>query len=221
LDKDLFYISLFMLVVGIGGQLAWYFFGGIPCNPPGGNPYLFGAACNPSATVASFQEMQNISGYMMVIGFILLPAGLFKDGLPSPGYTARVFIGFLLILTIGVTFTGVVLTPSAKTALTPTCNPCAVILAGSQNPTGAANQITFSPQNITVIIGKNNTVQWTNQDTALHTVTSDQGDPASFNSGAIAPNGKFVYEFTQPGNYPYYCTLHPGWMHGMVIVKAA
>jgi plastocyanin len=220
LDKDLFYISLFLLIIGIGGQLAWFLFGGIPCNPPGGNPYLFGAPCDPSATVASFQEMQNISGYAMIIGFILLPAGLFKDGLPSPGYTARVFIGFLLILTVGVTFTGIILTPSAKTPLT--ADGFIVILSGSQTPTGAANQITFSPQNVTVIIGKNNTVQWTNQDSALHTVTSEPTDTITFNSGAIAPNiGKFVYEFTQPGTYPYYCTLHPGWMHGTITVKAA
>jgi plastocyanin len=219
LDKDLFYISLFLLFVGIGGQLAWILFGGIPCNPPGGNPYLFGAPCNPSATVASFQELQNISGYAMIIGFILLPAGLFKDGLPSPGYTARVFIGFLLIMTVGVTFTGIILNPSAKTGPAP--DGFLVILPGSQNPTGAANQITFSPQNVTVIIGQNNTVQWTNQDTAGHTVTSEPGDSISFNSGFIASNGKFVYQFTQPGSYPYYCTLHPGWMHGMITVKAA
>ena len=87
----------------------------------------------------------------MLIGFILLPAGLFKDGLPSPGYTARVFIGFLLILTVGVTFTGIILTPSAQTPKT--ADGFALIVPGSQFPTGATNQITFSPQNITVIIG--------------------------------------------------------------------
>jgi plastocyanin len=207
-----------MLVVGIGGQLAWYLFGGVPCNPPGGDPYLFGASCNPSATIASFQEMQNISGYMMIIGFILLPAGLFKDGLPSPGYTAKVFIGFLLILTVGVTFTGIILTPSASTPPPPP-NGFIIILPGSGNPTGAADQITFSSQNVTVIIGQNNTVQWTNQDSADHTVTNDPGDSITFNSGAIAPGAKYEYVFTTPGVYPYYCTFHPGWMKGQITVK--
>ncbi|MDA4111639.1 MAG: cupredoxin domain-containing protein [Thaumarchaeota archaeon] len=219
MDKDLFYISLFMLVVGIGGQLAWYFFGGVPCSPPGGNPYLFGSPCSPNATIASFQEMQNISGYMMVIGFILLPAGLFKDGLPSPGYVARVFIGFLLILTVGVAFTGVVLTPSATTKGPPP-DGFLVILPGSANPTGpAADQITFSPKHVTVIIGQNNTVQWTNEDAADHTVTSVPGDPAAFTSPALALGGKFVYAFTTPGTYAYYCTFHPGWMNGTITVK--
>jgi len=218
MDKDLFYISLFMLVVGIGGQLAWYFFGGIPCNPAGGNPYLFGAACDPRATIASFQEMQNISGYMMIIGFILLPAGLFKDGLPSPGYTAKVFIGFLLILSVGVVFTGIVLTPSAK-ASGPPPGTLLVILPGSAVQSGVADQITFSPQNVTIVIGTNNTVQWTNKDSADHTVTSDQGDSISFNSGALGPGQTFEYTFNTPGVYPYYCTFHPGWMKGTITVK--
>ncbi len=207
-----------MLVVGIGGQLAWYFFGGIPCNPAGGNPYLFGAPCDPRATIASFQEMQNISGYMMIIGFILLPAGLFKDGLPSPGYTAKVFIGFLLILSVGVVFTGLVLTPSATTKGPPP-GTLLVILPGSAIQSGVANQITFSPQNVTVVIGTNNTVQWTNKDTADHTVTSDQGDSISFNSGALGPGQTFEYTFNTPGVYPYYCTFHPGWMKGAITVK--
>jgi len=218
MDKDLFYISMFMLVVGIGGQLAWYFFGGIPCNPAGGNPYLFGAPCDPKATIASFQEMQNISGYMMIIGLIILPAGLFKDGLPSPGYTAKVFIGFLLIMSVGVVFTGIVLAPSASSK-GPTPTGFLVILNGSGTPTGAANQITFSPQNVTVIIGTNNTVQWANKDITDHTVVSDQGDSISFNSGLIAPGGTFVYTFNTPGVYPYQCSLHPEWMKGTITVK--
>ena len=220
MDKDLFYISLFMLVVGIGGQLAWYFFGGIPCNPAGGNPYLFGAACNPRATIASFQEMQNISGYMMIIGFILLPAGLFKDGLPSPGYTARIFIGFLLIMSVGVIFTGIILAPSSSSK-GPTPTGFLTIAPGSAVQSGQADQITFTPQNVTVIIGTNNTVQWTNKDSADHSVVSDQGDSISFNSGALGPGQTFVYTFSTPGVYPYYCSFHPGWMKGTITVKLA
>jgi len=218
MDKDLFYISMFLLFIGIGGQVAWLLFAGIPCHPAGGNPYLFGAPCDPNATVASFQELQNISGYAMLIGFILLPAGLFKDGLPNPGFTARVFIGFLLILSVGVVFTGIIIAPSASSVKGPPPNVFLVILNGSGNPTGAANQITYSPQNITVVIGKNATVQWTNDDITDHTVTSRSGDPTSFNSGTIAPKGTYEYTFTTPGVYNYYCTFHPGWMHGTITV---
>jgi plastocyanin len=217
MDKDLFYISLFLLIIGIGGQLAWYFFGGVPCNPPGGNPYLFGSGCDPKATVASFQELQNISGYAMLIGLMLLPAGLFKDGLPNPGYTARVFIGFLLILSVGVIFTGIVVAPSASSKGPPP-NGFITIVFGSANPSGSANQITFSPQNVTVVIGRNNTIQWTNKDNTAHTVSSVSADSISFYSGLISPGGTYEYTFDKPGVYSYICTLHPGWMHGKVTV---
>jgi plastocyanin len=216
-DKTLFYVSLFLLVIGVGGQLSWFYFGGVPCNPPGGNPYLFAAPCDHSATAASFQEMENISGYSMIIGLILLPAGLFKDGLPAPGQTAKIFIGLILILTIAVIFTGALLAPTSSSKST-TATPTGFIsiLPGSQNP---GTLITFSPQNVTVIIGLNNTVEWTNNDTAAHTVTSETIPPgaASFNQ-FLSPNGTFVYTFTVTGTYYYVCTIH-AWMHGTVKVE--
>ena len=220
MDKTLFYVSLFLLVVGVGGQVSWFFFGHIPCNPPGGNPYLFGAACDPSATTASFQEMQNISGFAMIIGLILLPAGLFKDGLPSPGQGAKILVGLVLILTIAVAFTGALLAPTSSTSKGPTVIPTGFvsILSGSQTP---GTTITFSPQNITVIINQNNTVQWTNNDQAPHTVTSQSipAGAASFNSGILGPGQTFVYTFSVPGTYYYVCTIH-SWMHGWVTVES-
>lgn len=219
MDKTLFYVSLFLLIVGIGGQLSWYFFGHIPCNPPGGNPYLFGAACDPHATAASFQEMQNISGYATIIGLLLLPAGLFKDGLPSPGQGSKILIGLILIMTIAVVFTGALLAPTSSSKGPPlTPDGFISIALGSQTP-GTA--ITFTPQNVTVIIGVNNTVEWTNNDQTVHTVTSQSIPPgaASFNSGLINPGGTFIYQFTVTGTYYYVCTLHY-WMHGWVTVKS-
>ena len=210
MDKTLFYVSLFLLIVGVGGQVSWFFFGHIPCNPPGGNPYLFGAACDPGATTASFQEMQNISGYAMIIGLILLPAGLFKDGLPSPGKGAKILVGVVLVLTIAVAFTGAfwrqLLTSEGRT-VTPT--GFISILSRYQTP---GTLITFSPQNVTVIIGQNNTVQWTNNDQAPHTVTSEKipTGAASFNSGILGNGQTFVYTFTVPGVSYYICTIHTG-----------
>jgi plastocyanin len=75
----------------------------------------------------------------------------------------------------------------------------------------------FSPPTITVVIGVNNTVIWTNDDSAEHTVTATNN---SFNSGYIEPGQSFTYTFTTSGTYTYYCTIHP-WMRGTVIVKAA
>jgi len=75
----------------------------------------------------------------------------------------------------------------------------------------------FSPQTITVVIGVNSTVVWTNYDSAEHTVTATDG---SFNSGAIQPGQTYSHTFTSPGTFSYYCVIHP-WMKGTVIVKAA
>ena len=80
---------------------------------------------------------------------------------------------------------------------------------------GAASYATgYDPDNITVVIGVNNTVTWTNNDNEPHTVTAADG---SFDSGNMNPGATFTYTFTKPGTYMYICTYHP-WMHGYVTV---
>ena len=74
----------------------------------------------------------------------------------------------------------------------------------------------FTPDTITVVLGVNNTVVWTNDDTAPHTVTANNG---AFTSGNLAPGQTFSFTFTTPGTYTYHCTYHP-WMVATVIVKA-
>jgi plastocyanin len=74
--------------------------------------------------------------------------------------------------------------------------------------------IAFVPQNITVVIGVNNTVTWTNSDpqslAPYHTVTPDPGDPTTnWGSGHLTTGQSYTYTFTTPGTYGYYCTLHP------------
>jgi plastocyanin len=80
---------------------------------------------------------------------------------------------------------------------------------------GAGSYATgYDPDNITVVIGVNNTVIWTNNDNEPHTVTASDG---SFDSGNMNPGATFAYTFTKPGTYTYICTYHP-WMHGYVTV---
>lgn len=81
---------------------------------------------------------------------------------------------------------------------------------------GAASYATgYDPDNITVVIGVNNTVIWTNNDNEPHTVTASDG---AFDSGNMNAGSTFAYTFTNPGTYTYFCRYHP-WMHGYVIVK--
>lgn len=72
----------------------------------------------------------------------------------------------------------------------------------------------FSPQNVTVAIGVNNTVVWVNSDTTVHTVTSN----SKLFDSLLKPGNSTQYTFTSPGVYPYHCTIH-SWMVGYVIVK--
>jgi len=73
----------------------------------------------------------------------------------------------------------------------------------------------YSPETITIVIGINNTVIWTNNDAALHTVTSGVG---GFYSTDLGKGGTYTFTFTVAGTYVYFCIYH-GWMHGTVIVK--
>ncbi|HYG00426.1 MAG TPA: plastocyanin/azurin family copper-binding protein [Candidatus Saccharimonadales bacterium] len=84
----------------------------------------------------------------------------------------------------------------------------------------------YNPNPIEVTVGQ--TVVWTNDDSAFHTVTSGSvGTPdagKAFDSGLAGPTaltskGKtFEHTFDTAGEYPYFCTLHPA-MVGTVIVK--
>ncbi|MET0308721.1 MAG: cupredoxin family copper-binding protein [Sphingomonas sp.] len=71
----------------------------------------------------------------------------------------------------------------------------------------------FTPQIITVAPGT--TVTWTNMDEDPHTVTAND---KSFHSPALDTGGKFSFTFTRPGEFAYFCSLHPH-MTGKVIVK--
>ena len=64
------------------------------------------------------------------------------------------------------------------------------------------------------------TVSWENADTAPHTVTSgtpENGPDDIFDSSLFPPGQSFQHTFTELGNYPYFCLVHP-WMVGEVMV---
>jgi plastocyanin len=108
------------------------------------------------------------------------------------------------------------------------------IVSGASSPysgyaSGSTTLYGYLPLDVVVVIGVNNTVVWTNKDTAFHTATSASTDPASFDSscldgvGAPCPSSSGVstyqFTFTVPGTYVYHCIYHP-WMQGKIIVLA-
>ena len=81
-------------------------------------------------------------------------------------------------------------------------------------PSGASVLTTtaFSPDLADVQAGT--TVTWTNNDNVAHTSTSDG---AGWNSGTVAPGGRFSFMFQNPGTFSYHCAIHPG-MIGTIVV---
>lgn len=70
----------------------------------------------------------------------------------------------------------------------------------------------FIPPTLEVSSGA--TVIWIDDDSSAHTVTGRDG---SFDSGSIAPNGRFSLKFEKAGPHEYYCKIHPS-MTGKVVV---
>jgi plastocyanin len=83
---------------------------------------------------------------------------------------------------------------------------------------GASNLTTnaFSPNPIQVSVGT--TVTWTNNDAEPHTVNAGENTtPSGLFDSYIPPAGTFQHTFTEAGEYPYFCILHPN-MVGIVSV---
>lgn len=84
----------------------------------------------------------------------------------------------------------------------------------AKTQTVSIKMFAFTPQVLTVTPGT--TVTWINADEDPHTVTAnDKG----FHSAALDTDDKYSFTFTRPGDYAYFCSLHPH-MTGKIIVKA-
>jgi plastocyanin len=75
------------------------------------------------------------------------------------------------------------------------------------------DNFSFGSMKLTVSAGT--TVTWINNDDVPHTVVSD--DKTTFRSKALDTGDKFSYTFTKPGEYPYFCSVHPKMMAEVVV----
>ncbi len=93
-----------------------------------------------------------------------------------------------------------------------------IIPENASDPDGNAS---FSPKEITVVLGVNNTVIWENRSVNLERVIGAEEDmPGGFDEvkGLIPPGGSWAFTFTEAGSYDYLSDIHP-WLTGTVIVK--
>ena len=73
----------------------------------------------------------------------------------------------------------------------------------------------------TLNISTGTTVVWENNDSAAHLATSGTpsgGPDGAFDSGMIMAGATYEFEFSDKGEFVYYCLVHP-WMVGTVIVE--
>lgn len=70
-------------------------------------------------------------------------------------------------------------------------------------------------------INEGDTVIWSNDDSAAHTVTSgtpSDGPDGMFDSSLVMAGNTFEFTFEDKGEYDYFCIVHP-WMTGKVVVS--
>ena len=77
----------------------------------------------------------------------------------------------------------------------------------------------YIPYEVTISVG--DTVTWSNDDTAAHTVTSGTssgGADGVFDSSLFMSGSTFEFTFDDSGTFDYFCMVHP-WMTGQVQVS--
>jgi plastocyanin len=74
------------------------------------------------------------------------------------------------------------------------------------------DNFTFEPAQLTIKVGT--TVTWKNRDDIPHAVVS----AGKFRSKTLDTDDSYSFTFTSPGDYAYFCSLHPH-MTGMIKVE--
>src|SRR3990172_7394867 len=93
------------------------------------------------------------------------------------------------------------------------------IPAGTSVPGCEETNKCFNPSSVSIM--KGDTVVWSNDDSAAHTVTS--GSPADgpsgmFDSSLLIGGKSFEHTFDSSGSVDYFCMVHP-WMTGSIQVS--
>jgi len=138
---------------------------------------------------------------------------------------SRALIGAVVIVAVILAGAGIYLATASSTASSTSSTrysgppPLQVSIyngaANSANPPG------YTSDTVTLVIGVDNTVTWTNNDSIHHTVTSTSApSDGSFNSGNMNGGAVYTHVFTVPGTYQYDCEYH-SWMTDAMVVKAA
>ncbi len=70
------------------------------------------------------------------------------------------------------------------------------------------------------VVSQGDAIQWTNEDSMIHTVTSKTGFGEIFDSGSMNPESVFTLNTSNlaVGEYEYLCVVHP-WMVATLVIE--
>jgi plastocyanin len=91
----------------------------------------------------------------------------------------------------------------------------AAIAAAANAAAVKIDNFNFTPP--TLVVAPGTTVTWTNDDDSPHTVVEKD---RKFKSSALDTDDSFSQIFTAPGEYEYFCSIHPR-MVGKIVVRPA
>lgn len=135
--------------------------------------------------------------------------------------TRLVPMALLLIAALAVVGCGGNTTTTAAPPVETTAATSATTIGGGTDTTAGSDtanavliaSFAFSPSSLTVKVG--DTVTWTNNDSASHTVVADDG---SFKSADLGQGASYQFTFKTAGAYTYKCSIHPS-MTGTIVVQ--
>ena len=125
---------------------------------------------------------------------------------------------FTVSYSVSATAESITTPPASAMPISPTTHMIS-IPQGAGTPGCENTSECYLPFSLEIQVG--DTVLWSNDDTAAHTVSS--GTPADgmdgiFDSSLFMSGTSFEFTFDESGEYPYFCMVHP-WMTGEIIVN--
>ncbi len=137
------------------------------------------------------------------------------------GVFALVALGSLAIAACSGASTASPTSAAPRASSVPSAAPTSSQAPAASDPVSGSTisikDFAFDPASLTVAIGT--TVTWTNDEDALHTVTSGTPDVRTdlFDSGEIDTGVEFPVTFDEAGSYPFFCDRHE-FMRGEITV---
>jgi len=117
----------------------------------------------------------------------------------------------VVLLAVGL---GIYFVVSGKKQNVPISTPTSFNAKNASEVSVDINNFSFNSQILTIKAGTK--VTWTNNDSVVHTITSDSGD--LLNSRVLDLGETFSFTFNKSGSFTYHCNVHKT-MKGTVIVE--